>query len=43
MKGGLIMSKELVKEKLQKKLSEIGFKKDQIEDIYREFTEAFYE
>ena len=38
-----ISSKEIVKEQLQKKLSELGFSKDQINNIYKEFTQAFYE
>ena len=38
-----ISSKEIVKEQLQKKLSELGFNKDQINNIYKEFTQAFYE
>lgn len=38
-----ISSKEIVKEQLQKKLVKLGFNKDQINDIYQEFTQAFYE
>lgn len=37
-----ISSKKEVKELLQKKLSKLGFNKEQINDIYKEFIQSFH-